>query len=411
MIEPPTRSRVGREDVLLRFDVSEDSPGVLGLVEGIPFFDLTQQHAGLGGELDAALSRVVRSGRCILGPEVSSFETEFAGFVGSRHAVGVGSGTDALVLSLRACGLEEGARVVTSPFTFAATASAIVQAGFVPVFADIDPASLCLDPAKVEEIPDFEAILPVHLFGETADLPALQRIARARGALVIEDAAQACGSRRGAKRAGSEGVAGCFSFFPTKNLGGAGDGGMVVTDDAEVARKLRGLRSHGASERFRHEVLGGTHRLDELQAAVLRVKLPHLERWLARRRDIARAYTSGLSGCGLRVPSWNEQRSWNQYCVRLEDRDALRAHLLERGIQCDVYYPRPLHLQPCFAPWGGGEGAFPVAEEASRTILALPIYPEMPQKHVHRVLEGIHSFMNLRSRRNPCWEFPNSPAS
>lgn len=370
----------------------------------VPFFDLALQHAALAGALDDAMRAVVHSGRCTLGPVVAAFESEFAPVAGARFAVGVGSGTDALVLALRAMGLRPGSEVVTSPFTFVATASAIVHAGLRPVFADIDPTTWCLDPSATESVltGDTAAILPVHLFGAMASMRDFATLARPRGLRLLEDAAQACGSSREGVHAGSGADLAAFSFYPTKNLGAAGDAGAVATDDPDLAERIRRLRSHGDIGRFEHLELGGTHRLDALQAAILRVKLPHLASWLRQREGIARFYLEGLAGSGYGLPDTLPGRTWNQFCVRHPRRDALREHLRARGIGAEVYYPAPLHLQPCFRDLGYAEGSFPVAEALARDILALPIYPGMPASHCERVLEALLEFdRHPRTRTAP----------
>lgn len=360
----------------------------------VPFFDLALQHATLAGALDDAMRAVVHSGRCTLGPVVAAFEAEFATWTGARHVVGVGSGTDALLLSLRALGLRPGSEVVTTPFTFVATASAIVHAGLRPVFADIDPRTWCLDPAATESVlgANTSAVLPVHLFGAMASMRDFASLARSRGLRLLEDAAQACGSSLDGVVAGSGADLSAFSFYPTKNLGAAGDAGAVSTDDPELAERIRLLRGHGDAGRFEHVALGGTHRLDALQAAILRVKLPHLASWLHQREAIARFYLDGLTGSGYQLPDTAPGRTWNQFCVRHPRRDALREHLRTEGIAAEVYYPVPLHLQPCFRDLGYAPGAFPVAEALASEILALPIYPGMPASHRERVLEALLDF-------------------
>lgn len=360
----------------------------------VPFFDLAPQHGSLAGALDDALRAVVHSGRCILGPVVESFEAEFVPWTGARHVVGVGSGTDALLLSLRALGLRPGSEVVTSPFTFVATASAIVHAGLRPVFADIDASTWCLDPSATESVltANSAAILPVHLFGAMASMEDFASLARSKGLRLVEDAAQACGSSRDGVRAGSGADLAAFSFYPTKNLGAAGDAGAVSTDDPALAARVRLLRGHGDAGRFDHVAMGGTHRLDALQAAVLRVKLPHLASWLQQREAIARFYLEGLAGSGFQLPDTTQGRTWNQFCLRHPRRDALRDHLRARGVAAEVYYPVPLHLQTCFRDLGYARGAFPVAEALAGEILALPIYPGMPASHRERVLEALLEF-------------------
>lgn len=367
----------------------------------IPQFDLSLQHQTLGPELEAAMSAVVRSGRCILGPEVEAFEREFAAYLGVEHVVSVGSGTDALVLALKARGFPAGGEVVTSPFTFAATASSIVHAGLRPVFADIDPDTLCLHPQAVQAgLTDRTVgVLPVHLFGAVADMPAFRTLAETRALFLLEDAAQACGSRLGGRAAGTWGDAGCFSFYPTKNLGAAGDAGAVATSDPALAERIRLLRGHGAARRFEHLEVGGTHRLDALQAAVLRVKLPRLSTWLADRERIADIYLDALAGTDFVLPARAPGRTWNLFSLQHPDRDAVVEHLRARGVGTEIYYPRPLHLQPCFASLGYGPGAFPVAESVAARIFSLPLWPELSQTRVARVVEALVSFGRRVPRR------------
>jgi len=368
----------------------------------IPLFDLSAQHEALGPELEAAITSVVRSGRCILGPEVEAFEREFASFLGVPHVVSVGSGTDALVLALKARGLPEGGEVVTTPFTFAATASSIVQAGCRPVFADVDPDTFCLDPEAASRAvgPRTAALLPVHLFGAVADLPAFRALARRRSLALVEDAAQACGSRLEGVAAGAWGDAGCFSFYPTKNLGAAGDAGAVAVHDPALADRIRLLRGHGAARRFEHLEVGGTHRMDALQAAVLRVKMPRLSRWLADRERIARTYLEALAGTEFVLPSDLPGRTWNLFALRHPRREAVVAHLRAHGVATEVYYPVPLHLQPCFAPLGHRPGDFPVAEAVAESVFALPMWPELSQSRVARVLDALVSFGRSSPRRS-----------
>lgn len=369
----------------------------------IPSFDLSQQHLALAPELDAAIAAVVRSGRCILGPEVDGFEREFAAHLDVPHVVSVGSGTDALLLALKARGLPEGAEVVTTPYTFAATASSIVQAGLRPVFADIDPDTLCLDPEAVASAltPRTAAVLPVHLFGAVADMPAFRALARRHSLALVEDVAQACGSRQEGRAAGTFGDAGCFSFYPTKNLGAAGDAGAVATSDPDLAERIRRLRGHGAARRFEHLEVGGTHRMDALQAAVLRVKLPRLAGWLAERERIADTYLEALAGTDFVLPHRSAGRTWNIFALRHPDREAVLEHLRSRGVGTEIYYPRPLHLQPCFASLGFGPGSFPVAESVASQVFSLPLWPELSESRVARVLDALVSYGRRAPRRHP----------
>ncbi len=347
--------------------------------------DLDAHHAPLQRDLEAAALRVIASGRYILGPEVEAFEKECAAACGLAHAVGVSSGTDALLVALMALGVGPGDEVVTTPFSFFATAGAIVRLGARPVFADIEADTYNLDPAlAIRRIgPRTKAVIAVHLFGRRArpfdtTLP------------IVEDAAQAIGT----PGVGSTGVITALSFFPSKNLGGFGDGGMVLTPDAQLAERLRVLRAHGSKPKYHHLVVGGNFRLDEMQAALLRVKLPHLPRWTAARRKVATAYRRALAGLPLRLPPEDPGCVWNQYVVTVPDgkRDALAKHLTAASITTAVYYPEPLHLQPCFADLGFKAGDFPVAERACGEVLALPIYPELPDEAVDEVAGAVGRF-------------------
>jgi dTDP-4-amino-4,6-dideoxygalactose transaminase len=365
-------------------------------VNPVPFFDLSRQHAAMGEDLTDPVRNLLLSGSCVLGPVVQNFESELAAHCGTAHAIGVSSGTDALLAALLASGVGPGDEVVTTPFTFAATAQAIARTGARPVFADIDGATLNLDPAAAEAAcgPRTKAILPVHLFGLLANMEALDRVAKSRGLALIEDAAQAFGAERSGKRAGSWGIAGCHSFYPTKVLGAAGDAGAVTTSDPLLANRLRNLRVHGAGGDGSHVEIGGNFRLDAVQARVLSAKLPLLERFLSARRGHAAAYLEALAGTDFVLPFEDPsgQRVWSQFCLRHPRRDDLRAHLAARGIETGVYYPVPLHLEPCFSPLGHGRGDFPNAELASREILALPIFPELRTDERDRVIDAILEF-------------------
>jgi len=367
----------------------------------IPFFDRTRVDAALEPELQKIFSRVVQGGQYILGPEVEAFEAECAGYLGVPHAVGVSSGTDALLVALLALGVGPGDEVICPAFTFVATASAVARTGARPVFADILPDTLNLDPASTAAAltPRTRAILPVHLFGRCAAMEELLAIAAPRGLAVIEDAAQAFGATHAGRKAGALGTLGCFSFFPTKNLAGFGDGGLVTTADPALAARARALRAQGARQKHRHEVVGGNFRLDALQAALLRAKLPRIGESLAARRAGAARYDARLGGAGLPIalpsPPALEEHTFNQYVIRLRDpalRDPLRSFLAARGIGSDVYYPTPLHLQPCFADLRQPEGSLPVAEAAARQVLALPIFPGLSAEEIDRVSEAIAAF-------------------
>ncbi len=342
------------------------------------FVDLAALHAPLLPELRAAFDQVVRGGRFILGEEVAALERELAARIGVRHAIGVSSGTDAILASLMALGVGPGDEVVTTPFSFFATAGCVARLGATPVFADIEDESMNLDPKAVRAAisPRTRAILPVHLFGRPASLELLD-LAASRGIPVVEDAAQALGASTSRGPVGSLGALGCFSFFPTKSLGALGDAGMVTTNDDQIAERLRLLRVQGARPKYHHVLVGGNFRLDELQAAFLRVKLPHLDRWTAERRALAGSYEAWFAELdgGIRTPGLIDGHVYHQYVVRTPDREALRARLAAAGVATEVYYPEPLHLMPCFEQLarsrGWGEGSFPVAERACREVVAV----------------------------------------
>jgi dTDP-4-amino-4,6-dideoxygalactose transaminase len=369
----------------------------------VPLLDLKQQHAKLREEILSALARLVDTQQFVLGEEVRALEAEVAEVVGTRHAVGCASGSDALLLALMALDIRAGDEVLTTPFSFFATAGAIARLGAIPRFADIDPLTYNIDPAQLDQAitPRTRAILPVHLYGQPAQTQAVLETAARHNLPVIEDAAQAIGAADGGRGAGSFGVVGCFSFYPTKNLGAAGDAGMLTTDDEALAARLRRLRVHGGETEYLHQEVGINSRLDAMQAAVLRVKLPHLAEWSRLRREHAARYTRLLSEAGLAaeaiIPPFvrdGVEHIFHQYVVRIPAgrRDALAAHLKARGVGTKVYYPVPLHLQECFAYLGYREGDFPVAERAAREILALPMFPELTAKQQEYVVEGIKEF-------------------
>lgn len=361
----------------------------------IPILDLKRHYASLEKEIKRALESVAASGNYIMGPEVKAFEEEFARYVGVKHAVGVGNGTDALRIALKALGVGPGDEVITVPFTFAATAETIADLGARPVFVDIDPRTFNIDPRLVEKsiTPRTKGILPVHLYGQVADTDALGKICEARGLFLLEDAAQAAGAARNGKKAGAIGTAAIFSFYPTKNLSAMGDGGMITTDETDLAEKCRLLRTHGSPKKYEHTELGYNSRLDELQAAVLRVKLPQLDFWNARRREIARIYDEGLAGL-VETPfvEPGSEHIYHQYTVKAERRDELAAFLKERGIGTAIHYPRPLHIQPAFGYLGYKEGDFSVSAELSRKVLSLPMFPELKDDEVQKVISTIREF-------------------
>jgi len=364
----------------------------------VPLLDLTRQYAPLREEIRTAVARVCDAQRFILGPDVEAFEAEAARTLGVEYAVGVSSGTDALLVCLMALGVGPGDEVVLPVFTFFATAGVVARLGARPVFVDIDPVDYCLDVTAVGDqlTACTRAVVPVHLFGQAANLDGLADVAGETP--VIEDCAQAWGADLDGRTVGGIGLAGAFSFFPSKNLGGFGDGGMVTTNDGDLAARLRRLRVHGQSGVYEHASVGGNFRLDALQAAVLRVKLPHVAAWIKARRGNAERYGRLFREAGLddvvTLPAAVSGRghTFNQYVIRAPKRDELRAHLAERGIAAAVYYPLPLHLQPCFAGLGYGEGDFPVAERASREVLALPVFPELTAAEQEEVVAGIAAF-------------------
>jgi dTDP-4-amino-4,6-dideoxygalactose transaminase len=346
-------------------------------------------------EIRPAIERVIQSQRFILGEEVAAFEREIAAYIGVKHAIGVSSGTDALSIALAALGIGEGDEVITTPFTFFATTGAILRVGATPVFVDIERDSFNLDAARVSEAltPRTRAILPVHLFGQTADMRALAAFAKQHQLALIEDAAQALGATQDGQRAGALGDMGCFSFFPTKNLGAFGDGGLVTTNDDSLAELARSLRSHGFSAKHFSQRLGGNYRLDALQAAILRVKLPYLEGFNARRQSHAQHYSdASASTIGLPRELPGRKHVYNQFVVRSAERSALAAHLSARGIPSEHYYPFPIHLQPACAHLGYGVGSFPEAEAAARQSLALPIFPELEDWMLNAVAEALRTF-------------------
>jgi dTDP-4-amino-4,6-dideoxygalactose transaminase len=362
----------------------------------VPFLNLAAQYASLKGELLPAIEQTLAGGHYVLGPNVAAFEQEMAGFTATRFAIGVNSGSDALTLALRALQIGPGDEVITTPFTYIAPAEAIHQVGAKIVFADIDPHTFTLDPVEVERkiSPRTKALIPVHLFGQAARVRELLALAQTHCLEVVEDCAQAIGAKYEGRPVGSFGCLGCFSFYPTKNLGADGDGGMIVTSDEELARTLRMLRVHGIERRYSHELHGYNSRLDELQAAILRVKLPHLNRWNARRAEIASRYNAGLRGLDLELPLTAPVNShiYHVYAVLSAKRDALQQFLADRGVPTIVYYPRPLHLQKVYADLGHREGDFPVAEATARKILPLPIYPELTDEQVDYVIETMRQF-------------------
>ena len=364
----------------------------------VPLLDLKAQYASIKDEIDNAVADVLASQRFVLGPAVEACEEEVARYCGCAHAVGASSGTDALLAVLMAERIRPGDEVITTPFTFFSTAGVVARLGAVPVFADIDPATFNIDPAKIEArvTERTRAIVPVHLFGQIADMDPVTEIAEHHGLLVVEDAAQAIGAERDGRRAGSFGHYGCFSFFPSKNLGGYGDGGMVTTNDEDRAARLRAIRVHGEARKYHHHVVGGNFRLDALQAAVLSAKLPHLDAWSDARARNAALYARIFGEMPARIrdrvrlPQVGSGRHvFNQFVVRVPNRDRVQARLAAAGVGCAVYYPVPLHLQRCFATLGYARGDLPEAEKAADEVLALPVYPELSEAQVRYVAEAV----------------------
>lgn len=367
----------------------------------VPLLDLKEQNEKLRPEIEAALGRVLDTNAFILGGEVAALEKELAEYCGVKHAIGCASGSDALLLGLMAAGVGPGDEVITTPYSFFATVSAVTRLGAVPVFVDIDPQTFNLDVAQVEAkiSPRTKAVQPVHLYGQCADMDALLAVTRPRGIAVVEDAAQAIGAEDNGRQAGSMGDIGCFSFYPSKNLGGMGDGGFMTTNDDDLARKLSALRVHGSEEKYYHKYVGLNSRLDGFQGAVLRAKLPHLEEWTGQRHQNARRYRDYFTDAGLTenlvLPyERNDVRHiYNQFVVGVPGRrDELRAFLTERGVGTDIYYPLPLHLQECFRYLGYIEGDLPESERAAQETLALPIYPELRDDQQRYVVEQIREF-------------------
>jgi len=368
----------------------------------VPLLDLNAQFQTIKGEINAAVSEVLESNRFILGPKVEECENAIAKYSNCAYAVGMSSGSDALLACLMAENIGPGDEVITTPYTFFATAGAIARVGATPVFVDIDPETYNIDTKQMATrvTKRTRAIIPVHLYGQMADMQGVMSVAEKHGLVVIEDAAQAIGAEACGKRAGSIGHYGCFSFFPSKNLGAAGDGGMVVTNDAERAGKLKVVRSHGSKPKYFHKMIGGNFRLDEIQAAVVVTKLRYLDEWTAARQKNAARYNRLFTGSEI-VRATPQGRSvvlpkvttdrhiFNQYVIRVPDRDDLQQALKEKGVGTEVYYPVPMHLQPCFAYLGLGVGAFPESERAAKETLALPIYPELSDSQAEYVVQCI----------------------
>jgi dTDP-4-amino-4,6-dideoxygalactose transaminase len=359
----------------------------------IPLVDLVAQYNTIKTEIDAAVQQVLASGKFILGPNVNAFEQETAAYLGVKHAIGVASGTDALIIALRAAGIGPGDEVIVPAYSFFATAGAVLSVGARPVFVDVNPQTYLIDVAQVEAAigPHTRAVLPVHLYGQPADMDELRALAAKHGLKLIEDNAQGFGAEYKGRKTGSLGELGCLSFFPTKNLGGYGDGGMVTTNDEALAEKVRMLRAHGWKKKYFPEMLGYNSRLDELQAAVLRVKLKYVDGWNARRRELAQRYTGCLAQFGLAGPLEAPDRThvYHLYIVSLPERQRIQQELKEAGVACEVYYPQPLHLaEPCR---NLSRGSLPVSEHASEHTLALPLYPELSEEQFNQVVVALRT--------------------
>lgn len=372
----------------------------------IPILDLSVQHQRIAGEIEAAVVGVLNSQKFILGPEVREFERELAPYCQCAEAVGCASGSDALLLALMACGVGPADEVITTPFSFFATVGSIVRLGAKAIFVDIDEATFNIDANHIESAitERTKAIMPVHLFGQCAEMDRINELADQRKIAVIEDAAQAIGAEYRGRRAGSLGAVGCFSFYPSKNLGGAGDGGLMTTNDPEIAEALRTLRAHGAKKKYYHDSVGINSRLDSLQAAILRVKFRYLDQWAQARRANAQRYRDLFTDAGLvssgavRLPIESESsiHVYNQFVISARDRDKLRTYLSERGVGTEIYYPVPLHMQVCFKDLGYRTGDFPESERAAEEALAIPVYPELGERAQSYVVETIASFYKQR---------------
>lgn len=380
----------------------------MGATSGVPLCDIVGQYQALQGEIEAAVLRVLRSGQVIMGPEVAALENEVARYCGAGFGIGCSSGSDALSLALHGLGIGPGDEVITPPFTFFATVGAICRAGASPVFADIDPETYNIDPKQIEDkiTPRTRALMVVHLFGQCADMAPLWHIAEKHNLPIIEDAAQAIGSEYEGKRTGTLGAVACFSFYPSKNLGAYGDAGMVVTNDPDWAALIARLRVHGMEPKYHHQNLGWNARIDAIHAAMLRVKLAHLDRWTEARQQAAKRYDALIEQHGLAtqlqrpIVHANRRHVFNQYVVRVArgQRDHLLKHLHANKIGCEIYYPIPMHQQECFASLGHSEGDFPNSEQAARSVLALPMFPEITEAQQNQVIECCASFLKQKKQ-------------
>lgn len=362
----------------------------------VPLIDITRQYVPIRAQIDAAIKKVLDHGQFILGPEVGQCESAIASFCGAKYAIGVASGTDALLIALRACGVVPGDEVITTDFSFFASAGVINRLGARPVFVDIDKSTYNIDPNQIEAAVTVrtKAIMPVHLFGQCADMDPILKIANRHGLKVVEDAAQAIGSKYKGRHAGTIGDAGCFSFFPTKNLGCAGDGGMIVTNDSEIAKQASILRVHGGESEYHHETVGYNSRLDTIQAALILAKLPHLPSWTEARRVHADTYNTSFKGLSMVAPAVGQgnYHIYNQYTIALERREEMTERLKEKRIGHKVYYPLPFHLQKCFTDLGYRKGDFPHSEWAAQAVLSIPVFGEMTAAEQSEVIEAIKEF-------------------
>lgn len=391
------RARLGRE-----------SPMSASQPVNVPLCDLNAQYRNIQTEVEDAVLNVMRSGQVILGPEVEALEHEVASYCGAKHAVGCASGTDALSLALHGLQIGPGDEVIMPPFTFFATAGCVLRCGATPVFADIDPLTYNIDPNEVavKITPRTKAIMPVHLYGQCADMDPLWKMAEEHGLAIIEDAAQAIGAEYRGQKAGTLGGVACFSFYPSKNLGAYGDAGLVTTNDPVWAARMKALRVHGMEPKYYHKLLGWNARIDAIQAAILRVKFRHLEKWTAARQGAADRYDALIEATQLnrlvqypvRMP--NRRHVFNQYVLRVPagDRDAMVQHLKQNGVACEIYYPVPLHLQECIRHLGYRPGDYPISEEACRSVLALPMYPEITAAQQQRVIDVCASYRSKAIR-------------
>ena len=363
----------------------------------ISLLDLVAQYHSIKEEIDNAVQSVLESGKFILGPNVFAFESEVAEYTGVKHAVGVASGTDALTIALRAVDIGPADEVIVPAFSFFATVGTVLSLGASPVFVDVNAETLLIDHTAIEEVitPKTKAIVPVHLYGQPADMDEILAVANHHNLMVIEDNAQAFGAEYRGRKTGSIGHLGCLSFFPSKNLGAYGDAGMITTNSDELAEKVRMLRTHGWKKKYYPEILGYNSRLDEMQATILRVKLKHVDEWNERRHELALEYSNLLAGLNLNPPveASNRKHVYHLYVVRFSNRDQVQRHLKEAGIASEIYYPQPLHLTTPCRPLGYSEGMFPVAEQASQELLALPLYPEMPKTQINIVVASIKNLL------------------